>query len=346
MKGSFFLGADKTPKFEVREMTFPSQLGLHEVLVKTMACGVCGTDVHIYHGHKGSAEVTPPVVLGHEFAGIVEAVGSEVTLVKPGDHVAMDPNMYCGKCRPCRMGKKQNCEHLYALGVNTNGGFAQYCLSPEEQCFRMDPSLPFDVAAMAEPLACAVHGIDLAGIIPGQTVLVIGGGTIGQLMIQLARLKGASTVLLSEPVEMRRKLGVEMGADATIDPIHEDVPGRIRELTGLNGADVVIECVGKPFAVTQAFQAVGRGGHIVLFSVPEPEATVAMPLFEIYQKEISLTGSMINPDTHQRAVNLLNGGRLKIEPLITHTFDLEHMDEAIHMQMSAESVKVMVHPQD
>ncbi len=346
MKGSYFLGANHAPKFEVREMAFPKEPGPHEVLVKTMACGVCGTDVHIYHGHKGSAEVTPPAVLGHEFAGVVEAVGSEVTLVSVGDHVAMDPNMYCGKCRPCRMGRKQNCERLYALGVNTDGGFAQYCLCPEAQCFPVNPALPFDVAAMAEPLACAVHGIDLAHIIPGQAVLVIGGGTIGLMMVQLARLAGASAVLLSEPVELRRKLGLEVGADGVIDPIHEDVPGRIKELAGLDGADVVIECVGKPFAVTQAFSAAGRGGHIVLFSVPEPEATAPLPLFDIYSKELSLTGSIINPDTHQRAVNLLNSGRLKIEPLITHTFGLDRLEEAVLTQMGAESVKVMVHPQE
>ena len=153
-------------------------------------------------------------------------------------------------------------------------------------------------------------------------------------------------MLLSEPVELRRKLGVELGVDGAIDPMGEDLSQRIGELTGQEGTDVVIECVGKPFAVEQALKCAGRGGHIVLFSVPEPEAVATLPLFDVYSKELSITGSIINPDTHQRAVNLLNSGRLNIQPLITHTFDLNHMDEAIHMQMSAESVKVMVHPQD
>ena len=111
MKGTYFLGAQKTPKFEVRDMEF-APLGKHEVLVKNMACGICGTDVHIYHGEAGSADVTPPVVLGHEFSGIVMETGEAVTTVSVGDHVAMDPNLYCGKCLPCRMGKKQNCENL------------------------------------------------------------------------------------------------------------------------------------------------------------------------------------------------------------------------------------------
>ena len=178
MKGTFFLGADETPKFEVRDMEF-GPLGGHEVLVRNKACGICGTDVHIYHGEAGSADVVTPVVLGHEFSGVVEKVGAEVTKVKPGDHVAMDPNIYCNHCRPCRMGKKQNCENLYALGVNANGGFAEYAVCPDTQCFKVKEEIDFDVAAMAEPLACVLHGIDQAAIKPGQDVLVIGGGTIG-----------------------------------------------------------------------------------------------------------------------------------------------------------------------
>lgn len=343
MKGSFFVGADKNPKFEVREMEF-GPLGPRDVLVNNKACGICGTDVHIYHGEKGSADVTPPVVLGHEFAGVVVEVGSEVTGVKPGDHVALDPNMYCNQCMPCRMGKKQECEHLFALGVNVNGGFAEYSVCPETQCFKVRDDISFDEAAMAEPLACVVHGIDQAQIQPGQTVLVIGGGTIGLMMVQMARLCGASTVILSEPVEMRRKIGMEVGADAAIDPIHEDVPGRIKEICGRDGADVVIECVGRPFAVEQAFAAAGFAATILLFSVPGVDATVPLPLFDVYKKELRIVGSMINPDTHQRAVNLINSGRLELKKLITHVFDLEHMDEAIHMQMSAESIKVVVHP--
>ncbi len=343
MKGCFFVGAEHEPKFEVREMTF-GPLGPHDILVNNKACGICGTDVHIYHGEKGSTEVTPPVVLGHEFAGVVAKVGEEVTSFKPGDHVAMDPNMYCGQCVPCRVGKKQECEHLFALGVNVNGGFAEYAVCPETQCFKVREDISFDEAAMAEPLACVIHGIDQAQIRPGQVVLVIGGGTIGLMMVQMARICGASTVILSEPVKMRRKIGMEAGADATIDPIHEDVPQKIWEICGRKGADVVIECVGKPFAVEQAFKAAGFAATILLFSVPGVDATVPLPLFDVYKKELKIVGSMINPDTHQRAVDLINSGRLQLKKLITHTYDLEHMDEAIHMQMSAESIKVVVHP--
>ncbi len=345
MRGTFFLGADREKKFEVREMQF-GELGPHEVLVECRSCGICGTDVHIYHGEEGSAAVSPPVVLGHEFAGVVAGIGAEVTDVKVGDHVALDPNMYCGLCTPCRMGKKQNCERLFALGVNVNGGFAEYALCPDTQCFRVSEDMDFDVAAMVEPLACALHGIDRAQIQPGQTVVVIGGGTIGLLMVQLARLSGASMIILSEPIEMRRRIGLELHADAAVDPLHEDLPARVREITGRNGADVVIECVGKPFAASQAIEAAGSGATVLLFSVPAVDSTIPLPLFDVYKKELTILGSIINPDTHQRAVNLLNSGQLEIRKLITHVYDLEHLDEAIHMQMSSESIKVVVHPQE
>ncbi len=343
MTGMFFLGADKDTKFELREMDFPV-LAPHEVLVENMACGVCGTDVHIYLGEPGSAEVTPPVVLGHEYAGIVRAVGEAVTTVKPGDHVALDPNMYCGICRPCRMGKKQNCEHLLALGVNTNGGFAEFSLCPESQCFVMKAEVDFDVAAMVEPLACAIHGMDKAGIVSGQTVLIVGGGTIGQIMLQLAKLQGAAQVILSEPVALRREIGLELGATAAIDPIHEDLNQRIREITGTEGADVVIECVGRPFAVEQAIGAAGKGATVLLFSVPGVGDSVNLPLFPIFSKELTIVGSRINPDTHQRAANLINAGLIDLKKLITHVYDTAHLEEAILRQMDSSSIKVIVRP--
>ncbi len=309
-----------------------------------MACGVCGTDVHIYHGEAGSAEVTPPVVLGHEYAGIVEEVGADVKGLAPGDHVAVDPNIYCGACTPCRDGKKQFCEHLQALGVTRDGGFAQYSAAPAAQCFKLAPELPFEAGAMAEPLACCLHGIDAAGIRPGSTVCVIGGGAIGLLMVQLARLSGAAKVILSEPVELRRSAGLSVGADLAVDPLREDLSARVREAAGKSGADVVIECVGNTAATRSAFEAAGFGATVLLFSVPAPTATVPLPLFDVYKKELAIRGSFINPDTHLRAVELLSAGRINVEPLITHTFGIGEMEQAIKMQMGGESIKVMVLP--
>lgn len=340
MKASYFLG-DK--KFEVRDLPLP-EIGEQDVLVRVAACGVCGTDVHIYHGSKGSTDVKLPVVLGHELAGEVEKIGSQVTTVKPGDHVTIDPNIYCGKCHFCQIGKKQMCQNLYAIGVNRDGGFAQYCVAPETQCYQLDKEVPLKYGAMTEPLACCVHGIDRAGIRQGDTVCVIGGGAIGLLMIQLAKLSGASKVILSEPVAMRREIGKKVGAWACVDPIHEDIKERLKELLGTEGVDVVIECVGTSVAAEQAFLAADRGATILLFSVPKPESIYSLHLEEVFQKELTILGSMINPDTHGRAAALINSGVLKLEPIITHSFSVEQVEEAILMQQSADSIKVIVEP--
>ncbi len=340
MIGNYFLG---NGQFEVRSMTFPAP-SRKEVLIRVAACGVCGTDVHIFHGDKGSAEVTPPVVLGHEISGVVEQVGSAVTRLAVGDHVAVDPNSYCGTCRSCRMGHKQTCSHLTAVGVTRDGGFADYCLVPEDQCFRIAPTIPLDYAAMTEPLACCIHGIDRACIRPGNTVCIIGAGAIGLLMLQLARLSGAAAVIQSEPIASRRFAALSLGADAVIDPRQENVKERFQELTGLEGADVVIECVGNTTAVAQAFEVAGSGATVLLFSVPKAGSVHPLSLDDVYHKELTIVGSLINPDTFERAVALLNSGRLNLQPIITHAFPVEQLKEAILMQMSEESIKVLVKP--
>ena len=180
MKASYFVGKGS---FEVRQAP-ELHPGAGEVVVRNKFCGVCGTDVHIFHGEPGSADVNPPVVLGHEYSGEIVEVGEGVTDLQVGDHVTVDPNIYCGKCEHCRNGKKQLCESMEAIGVTRDGGFAEYSRIPASQAFKLDPAVPYEAAAMAEPLACCLHGIDLAGIKPGQKVCVIGGGAIGLIMVQ------------------------------------------------------------------------------------------------------------------------------------------------------------------
>lgn len=338
MKGMFFLG-DHT--FELRDLQLDS-LGAHDLLIRNGVCGICGTDVHIYLGHEGSAAVRPPVVLGHEYAGIVERVGCAASGFQPGDMVTVDPNMYCGECRYCRAGKKNMCTHMQAIGVTRNGGFAQYSVVPEAQAFRLDPSVSLEHAAMAEPLACCLRGIDQAGIRPGDHVLVIGGGTIGLLMVQLAKLSGAACVILSEPVETRQNIALKLGADAAFNPLLEDPAAQVRHLLGGDGADIVIECVGKPVTTQQALICAAKGACIVLFGVPAPTEAAAFPMFDIFKKELTIRGSFVNPDTHQRAVSLINNNRIQLAPLITHRYPLESLEDAIQMQLSEESIKVVI----
>lgn len=340
MRKAFFV---ENQKFEVQEVAVPEpEAG--QLLIRNKACGVCGTDIHIYHGEPGSADVTPPVVLGHEYAGVIEKVGAGVTEFQVGDHVTIDPNIYCGVCRYCRDGKKQMCENMKAIGVTQDGGFAEYSIVPASQAFLLPPELDLETGAMAEPLACCIHGIDQAQIKPGDTVVIIGGGAIGLLLLQLAKLSGASKVILSEPVALRRDIAKELGADASIDPMQGNLVEELKKLTGKDGADVVIECVGKTVATKQAFEMAAKGATILLFSVPSVDATFELPLFDVFKKELVIKGSFVNPDTHARAVDLLGSGKIQITPLITHRFGLDEMDQAIKMQMSAESIKVLVKP--
>ncbi len=337
MKVARFLG-NKT--FEVKDLP-QLHAGPGELLLRNKVCGVCGTDVHIYHGEPGSADVCPPVVLGHEYSAEIAEVGEGVTGFAVGDHVTVDPNIYCGSCEPCQNGKKQLCEHMEAIGVTRDGGFGEYSVIPASQAFKLDSGVPFEYAAMAEPLACCIHGIDLAGIRPGQKVCVVGGGAIGLIMVQLSKLSGAAKIALSEPNEKRRQVALHLGADVAIDPTQPDYKERFQEAMG-SGADVVIECVGNVPAVKSAFQFAGKGATILLFSVPKVDSTFDLPLFDIYKKELTVKGSFVNPDTHARAVALINSGKVDFAPIITHRFTLEQLPEAIAMQMSEESIKVVV----
>ena len=340
MKASRFLG-NKT--FAVTDLPTP-HAGPGELVLRNQVCGVCGTDVHIYHGEPGSADVNPPVVLGHEYSGEVVEVGEGVTGFAVGDHVTVDPNIYCGHCAYCQNGKKQLCPSMEAIGVTRDGGFAQYSLIPASQAFKLEPTVPWEAAAMAEPLACCLHGIDLAGIQVGDKVCVVGGGAIGLLMVQLAKLSGASQIVLSEPNEKRRQVGLQLGANAAIDPTRPDAQEAFAQVLD-GGANVVIECVGNVPAVKSAFQFAGKGATVLLFSVPKVDATFDLPLFEVYKKELTIKGSFVNPDTHARAVALINSGKVDFDPIITHRFTLDQLPEAIAMQMSDASIKVVVEAQ-
>ena len=218
----------------------------------------------------------------------------------------------------------QRCDLLIAVGVR----FSDRALGNAET-----------FAAQAKVLHI---DIDRAEIKVGDIVCVVGGGAIGLLLVQLARLAGAAKVVLSEPNEARRKVAKELGADLCINPLEDGYYEKFLAFVGGDGADVIIECAGNHAAVESAFKFARRGATILLFSVPKVEATYEVPLFDVYQKELTIKGTFVNPDTHLRAVELINSGRIQIAPIITHTFTLDELPEAIAMQMSAEAIKVIV----
>ena len=311
MKSAVFYGKHD---LRVEEHPMP-EVGPHDVLIQVEACGVCGTDVHIYEGDKGAAEVTPPTILGHEFSGVIREVGSEVKKYKAGDRVCIDPNCYCGACDPCRNGVAHFCENMMGYGTTVNGGFAEYCAVDERQVYLLGENTTFEQGAMAEPVACCLHGIDMCEIQPGQQVVIIGGGMIGLLMLQLAKLAGAAKVALLEPVENKREVGRKLGADVCIDPVKEDVKERLAE-NGMDWVNVVIECVGRPSTIEQAIEIAGNKAVVMMFGLTKPDEEIAVKPFQVFQKELVLKASYINPYTQKRALDLINSGRLDVSSMV------------------------------
>lgn len=312
--------------------------GPGEVVLRVSACGICGTDRHIMHGEF---HTVPPVVIGHEFAGTVEEVGEGVTDLAPGDRVAIDPNMPCGTCRPCRRGQIHLCENLRALGVDVDGGFAERCAVPRAQCYRLPNGVPLEDGAMTEPLACCVRGIDRAGVRPGDTVAVIGGGAIGQLLAQLARISGAANLVLSDPVAARREMALSSGVDAVVDPTREDplAPGGALE----GGADVVIEAVGSAPTTAQAVDWAAPGATVLWFGVTPPGITIPVEPNRIFVKELTIAGARINPFTHSRALALLGSGQVRVGHLITRQIALDDLP-AVLERPTGDDVKTVVVP--
>lgn len=320
MKAAVFYGRHD---IRVEEASMP-QVGEKDVLIRVKACGICGTDVHIYEGDKGAADTTPPCILGHEFAGVVEQTGALVTTVRVGDRVCVDPNQLCQACDYCREGIGHFCENMVGIGTTTNGGFAEYCAVKESQVYQLGDTISFEEGAMTEPLACCLHGMDMCEIHPASVVAVIGGGMIGQLMIQLARLSGARKVILIEPILEKRKIGLQIGADIVIDPLEEDAAETLHR-QGVNRIHTVIECVGKPATIEQAIHLAGRKSVVMMFGLTRPDETISVKPFEIFQKEIVLKSSFINPYTQQRALDLIKDKKIDVKSMIHDCCGLEEL---------------------
>ncbi len=314
-----------------------------EILIKVEACGICGTDVHIV---EGTARSTPPVVLGHEYAGIVDDAGSisaSLPAAKEGVRVAVDPNIACGTCYYCRRGLIHLCSNLRALGVDIDGGMAEYCIVPAHQAYLLPSDMAPEVSAFVEPLSCAIHGIDRANIRAGDVVVILGGGTIGLLMLQLAKHAGASAVIVVEPLADKRALAALLGAWATIDPGAENVRAAVLDRTP-EGPDVVIECVGKAATMQLAVQLARRGGTVEFFGVSPLGATIPVEPNLVYFKELSIVGSYVNPHTFDRSIAVLRTGAVNVGQFVIHNFPLAGVHEALSHQKEGKTLKSIIRP--
>lgn len=312
----------------------------NEVKIQVKYCGICGTDIHIFHGDGGCCDVTPPLVPGHEFSGVVAEVGSKVKTVKVGDRVTGDPNDMCGECYFCKNGMQHFCKNNIGIGTTVDGGFAEYVIMREKQVYKVSDDLSFIEAAMTEPISCCLHGIDLCNIKAGDTVLVMGGGPIGMIMMQLAKNAGASKVIMSEPVEEKREQALKLGATKTIDPLHEDVEAVLAEYC--ENVNVVIECVGNVHTQADAVRFAGKGATIMYFGLAAPEESFPIRPDDIFKKELHITSSYINPYSFERAIQILESGTVELESLITNVVPLDDIADVFTKPEYRRTGKVMI----
>lgn len=308
-----------------------------EIRLRPLAAGVCGTDTHIL---KGEFPAASPVVLGHEVAGVVDAVGKGVKGLREGDLVTVQPNTFCGVCRSCRMGREHLCTDLRAYGVHLNGGFSEAMVASAQVVFLLPSGVDPRLGCLAEPLACCVHGMDRLGLRSGADVLVIGAGLIGVMLTKLARLAGAGSITVSEPQEARRASALEFGADSVVDPAQ----GELQTVTNGRGFDFVMDAVGSPKTFEQAISNAARGGAVLVFGVAAASATANVRPYDIYARELTVVGSFINPYTHERAVDLLP--HMGLEKMHVKAFPLAEFREAFEAQAGKGPAKVEILPQE
>ena len=309
-------------KLELKDMAKPAPRA-DELLIRIRACGICGSDVHGYDGSTGRR--LPPIVMGHEAAGEVEAVGSEVRCFKPGDRVTFDSTVYCGKCFFCRRGQVNLCDDREVVGVSTPafrrmGAFAEYVCVPERICYLLPETMPFAHAALIEAVSVAMHAVSITPIALEDTAVVVGAGMIGLLTMQAARLAGAGRVIVVDIDEPRLKMARDLGATATLNSRNVDAAAEIVKMTAGRGAEVALECVGATAPVKTAIDSVRKGGAVTLVGNVTP--TIEIGLQTVVTRQIRLQGSCASSGEYPACITAMSRGAIRVEPLLSATAPL------------------------
>lgn len=294
-----------------------------ELLIRIRACGICGSDVHGYDGSTGRR--LPPVVMGHEAAGIVESVGSAVEGFRQGDRVTFDSTVYCGKCFYCQRGQINLCDNREVIGVSTpvfrrNGAFAEFVTVPARIAYHLPDSMSFSHAALIEAVSVAVHGVSLTPIALEDTVVVVGAGMIGLLTLQAVRLAGAGKVLVLDVDDTRLEMARSLGAGKTLNSRGDVIPQILAETNG-RGADAVLECVGNAVTVKLAIDSVRKGGAVTLIGNVAP--TVELGLQSVVTRQIRLQGSCASSGEYPACISLMSRGAIRVESLLSAVAPLE-----------------------
>jgi len=304
-----------------------------EVLIRVEACGICGTDRHLLHGEFPSR---PPLTLGHEFAGIVVGCGEGVSLAE-GARVTCDPNTWCGHCENCLRGRVNLCVNNVATGLGRDGGFAEFCAFPAHKAHLLPADLDPLHGAFCEPLACTIHGIDIGAPKAGERVMILGGGVIGMLALQLCVLAGAEVMLVTRSAS-KQALGQRLGA--------ADVAATEEAARAIwpKGADLVVECAGVVDTVEAAPRLARSGGRVVILGVLPAGQTVRVEPFDLLFREVQFLSSFINPFTQERAAAMISAGRIKLDPLISRTLPLDEAAAAIANPARPGEIRAIVLP--
>jgi L-iditol 2-dehydrogenase len=310
-------------RLEIVEVPMPRP-GPEEVLIRVEACGICGSDVHGYDGSTGRR--IPPIIMGHEAAGTIAAVGPDVTGVKEGDRVTFDSTIYCGKCEYCRRGEMNLCENRQILGVSTPdfrrpGAFAGYVVVPQRVLYNLPETVEFNAAAMVEPLAVAVHAVAVSELKAGWSALVVGAGMIGLLVLQALRDAGCSHVMVSDIDDTRLNLALELGATAVFNAKTMDVPAEVLKHTHGAGVDVALEAVGSTATIRTAIDSVRKGGTVTLIGNVSPTAEI--PLQAVVSRQLRLQGSAASSGEYPQCIDMLARGAINVKPLISVVAPLE-----------------------
>ncbi len=343
MKG-MLLSAYK--QLDVVDMPLP-QPAEDELLIRIKACGICGSDVHGYDGSTGRR--LPPIVMGHEAAGVVESVGSAVSNFRPGDRVTFDSTVYCGKCFFCQRGEVNLCDNREVIGVSTPGfrrmgAFAEFVTVPARIAYKLPDNMPFEHAAMIEAVSVAVHAVSLTPIELEDTVVVVGAGMIGLLVLQAARLAGAGRVIVLDVDDSRLELARNFGATHTINSGGSDVVSQILDLTGGRGAEAAIECVGATIPVKLSLDSVRKGGAVTLVGNVAP--TIEFGLQSVVTRQIRVQGSCASSGEYPACISLISRGAIRVDQLISAVAPLEDGPSWFHRLYEREPglLKVVLEP--
>lgn len=304
-------------KLEITDLPRPVPAS-DELLIRVMACGICGSDVHGYDGSTGRR--IPPIVMGHEAAGIVEEVGKDVSGFAPGDRVTFDSTVYCGRCFYCQRGQVNLCDSREVIGVSTPlfrrmGAFAEYVTVPARIAYPLPAEMPFAHAALIEAVSVAVHAVSLTPIALNDAALIVGAGMIGLLTLQAARLAGARTLIVTDVDDTRLALAKELGATHTFNITREGAFDALLQLTQHRGVDVALECVGTTATIRNAIDATRKGGTVTLVGNITP--AVEIPLQSVVTRQIRLQGSCASAGEYPACIDLMSRGDIRVEKLLT-----------------------------